>query len=106
MILDAVADFCTETKRIWQLIGNVIKLLQYAIPILLVLLGSLDLGKAAIAGDEKEIKEAQKMLIKRIVYGVVIFFAFIIVKGVFGLIGEQSATNSKCFECVEKPSSC
>lgn len=105
-ILDEISTFCNETRQIWQFIGRVIKLIQIAIPILLVLLGSIDLGKAVMAGEEKEIKEAQTLLIKRIIYGVVVFFAFTIVKGVIGLATSDENANSKCWCCVKSPDNC
>ena len=36
--------------------------------IILIIFGMLDLAKAVMANDDKEMKEAQKKLIKRIVY--------------------------------------
>ena len=66
--------FCQDSAEIWKLIGQVINIFKIVIPIIIVLLAMVDLGKAVMAGEEKEIKTAQKMLIKRLVYGVVIFF--------------------------------
>ena len=65
---------------------GVIPLIQIGIPILLIILGMLDLGKAVIASKEDEIKSAQKMLIKRAIYAVAIFFVVLIVQLVFGLL--------------------
>ena len=47
----------------------------------------LDLGKAVMASKEDEIKNAQKMLIKRAIYAVAIFFVVLIVNAVFNLVG-------------------
>ena len=99
--------FCESTKAIWGLIGYVITVLQIAIPIIIVLLGTLDLGKAVMAGEEKQIKDAQKMLIKRIIYGVVIFFVAVIVKYVFGMVSDSiDSDGSKCWDCIANPSGC
>lgn len=100
-------QFCTTTTIIWKLIGNAINILKIVIPIIIVLLAILDLGKAVMAGEEKEIKEAQKMLIKRIIYGVVIFFVTTLVMAVFGLIGEsENIKGSQCWKCVAHPNTC
>ena len=66
-------DSCDTLMPLIRLLKNgLIPLIQLGIPIILILLGMLDLGKAVMASKEDEIKNAQKMLIKRIIYGVVI----------------------------------
>jgi surface polysaccharide O-acyltransferase-like enzyme len=98
-ILDA-AQFCESTKEIWSVIGTIITIIQYAIPVIIVLLGTLDLGKAVMAGKDDEIKTAQKMLIKRIIYGVVVFFVVVVVKAIFTGIGHSEATTNACFAAM------
>ena len=76
---------------------GVIPLIQIGIPIILIILGMLDLGKAVVASKEDEIKAAQKLLIKRVVYAIAIFFVVLIVQVVFGLIstsGDRDATEN------------
>lgn len=84
---------CGPLMPIIRLIRDgVIPLVQIGIPIILIVLGMLDLGKAVIASKEDEIKTAQKLLIKRCIYAVAIFFVVFVVQIVFGLIdnsGEQ-----------------
>ena len=60
-----------------------------------------------MAGEDKKIKEAQKTFIKRIIYGVAIFFIFTIVEVIFGLLGvETEKGDSKiCWDCATKPHS-
>ena len=94
-MLDEVSNFCTETQKVWALIGSIIRILQIAVPIIIILLGTIDLGKAVMAGDDKVIKESQKMFLKRLIYGVVVFFVVFIVRTVFNLVG--NATDSKCW---------
>lgn len=100
-----VLDFCADSANIWQLVGNVINIIKIVIPIIIVILAMLDLGKAVMAGEEKEIKEAQKMLVKRLIYGVVIFFVVTLVQVVFNLVGSSSADydSSICWTCATRP---
>ena len=93
-------SFCEKTKEIWQLIGTVVKILQIAIPIIIVLLGTIDLGKAVMAGKEDEIKSAEKMFLKRLIYGIAVFFVVMLVRAVFGVLGGRDTTTSACFEYV------
>ena len=64
---------------------GIFPIIQIGIPIILIVLGTLDLGKAVIAGKEDEMKNAQKMLIKRCIYAVMVFFVVTIVSLVFSL---------------------
>lgn len=100
--------FCEDSARIWKLVGDLVNIIKIVIPIVIVVLAMLDLGKAVMAGEEKEIQAAQKMLIKRLVYGVLIFFVVTIVQVVFHLVGESVADGDGaiCWTCVTQPSSC
>ena len=71
---------------------GVIPLIQIGIPIILIVLGMLDLGKAVVASKEDEIKSAQKLLVKRCIYAVAIFFVVLIVELVFGLVADNAGT--------------
>lgn len=97
--------FCADSAQIWQIVGNLINIIKIVIPIIIVLLAMFDLGKAVMAGEEKEIQAAQKMLIKRLVYGVVIFFVVTIVQIIFSLVGKDVARDQACWICATRPGS-
>ena len=105
-------SFCVQTARLWQLVGKVINIMKIVVPIIIVLLATIDLGKAVMAGEEKEIKTAQKLVIKRLIYGVALFFVITIVQTVFGLVnpdyesvGGNDIEGGKCWTCVLTPNS-
>ena len=113
MELMQILDFCAETKTIWILIGKIVRIVLIVIPIIIVLLGTFDLGKAVMAGEDKEIKEAQKMFIKRLVYGVIIFFIPYLVAGVYSLFdgmstegGDTNEGTNLCWKCAIKGGKC
>ena len=87
--------FKIDCGTLWPLISliknGIIPLFQIGIPIILIVLGMLDLGKAVVASKEDEIKSAQKLLIKRCIYAIAIFFVVLIVTAVFGLVADNSA---------------
>ena len=62
-------------------------ILQIGIPIILIVLGTLDLGKAVISSDDKAVKEAQSKLIKRCIYAILVFFIVTLISVVFSMIG-------------------
>lgn len=56
------------------LIDEILMYPKILVPILLILLGVLDFGKAVIASKEDEMRKAQSTFIKRIIAAVAIFF--------------------------------
>ena len=92
-ILDAVqsadtGDACGGLLFLVRIIRQgVFPILQIGIPIILIVLGTLDLGKAVISSDDKAVKEAQSKLIKRCIYAIAVFFIVTIVNLVLTMVG-------------------
>lgn len=57
-----------------DLINEVIKWLRISVPIILVVFGSIDFGKAVIADDKDIMKKASSSFIKRCIVAIAIFF--------------------------------
>lgn len=70
-------------------VRTVVKVLQILVPIALILWGTIDIGKAVIAGDEKKMKEAQKPFVKRLIAAVIVFLVPFIVSIVMGYVGSD-----------------
>ena len=96
-------EFDPILPGITSLIVTVIKI---GIPIVLIFLGMLDLGKAVMANDEKVMKEAQGRLIKRFIYAIVIFLLVAIVQMVFSIIGKASTSSDAETTKTESISGC
>ena len=64
-----------DEKSIAYIVNEVLGYVRVAVPILIILLGSIDFAKATVAGKEDEMKKAQKDFIIRMVAGVAVFFA-------------------------------
>ncbi len=78
---------CQGLEPLVRILKNgVLKYVCIIIPIALMFFGILDLGKAVIASDEKEVKGAQGRLIKRVIYAIVIFLVPSIVTLVMNLV--------------------
>ena len=76
---------------------NLLPIIQFIrkglfIPILLIIMGTIDLGKAVMSSDDKEIKGATGKLIKRAIAAVAVFFVTTIVSLLMGLF-TKSNTN-------------
>ena len=95
-----LAVSCESLMPIINVVKGLLQLIRWGIPIALLLFGTIDLGKAVIASKEDEIKNAQKLLVKRALYAVVIFLVPFIVEIVFGLLDDN--TWAQCWNQVEK----
>lgn len=71
---------------LWNVIGIVINALWIGIPIILIILGSIDLGKAVIASKDDEVKKAQKSFVRRLIYAVAVFLVVWLVKFVLSTV--------------------
>lgn len=71
---------CDDIGPIINFIKAIFNLIQIVIPIALIIMGSIDLGKAVLSSDDKEIKAATGKLVKRAIAAVAIFFIVLIVK--------------------------
>ena len=82
-------DVCTNQDflSIVGILKTILRILQIGIPIALLIFGTVDLGKAVMAGDEKEIKGATNLLLKRVIAAVAVFLLFLIVSVVTGWVG-------------------
>ncbi len=87
-------DQCDTLLPIIHLVKAVIRLLQIAITIALVVLLIMDFGKAVMAGKEDEIKSAQKLAIKRVVYFLIVWLVPWLVNVAIGLLDNAGGTGT------------
>lgn len=84
---------CTYLNPIISIIKTVLNIVRWAIPIILIVIGTFDMMKAVIASKEDEIKAAQKLLIKRVIYAVIIFLIPTIVYFVFNIVSSTDGID-------------
>ena len=81
------------------LVSTIVLLIKIAVPILLIIFGMLDLGKAVVAAKEDEIKKGQNLFIKRAIAAVVVFFVIQIVQIVVRFVSGNDSQVANCFNC-------
>ena len=67
-----------------------LNVVRWVIPIILIVLGTIDISKAVTAQDEKQTKEAQKRFTTRAIYAVVIFLIPTIISLIFTLLPDST----------------
>lgn len=101
-----ISSFCSETAGILQYVGIALTIIKVAIPMIIIFLGVMDLGKAVIAEKQDETKAGAKRLLWRCIAGLAIFFIPSIVLWLFGTIAdfnEQKDSFSVCQACLLHP---
>lgn len=102
-ILDTASNFCDSAslKRVFSFAGQIFNILKIVIPIIIIILGSIDFVKAIIAGNNDAMKSSEKKFIKRLILGVAVFFVFPIVTFVMNLLNQSN--ENQCMLCFTKP---
>lgn len=90
---------CSSLSAVFVIIRVVFSIIQYVVPVILILMGSIDLVKAVTQGKEEEIKKGQKTLITRAIAAVIVFLIPLIVSIIMGLIGSNNWKN--CWKNAE-----
>ena len=85
-------------KLIPKVVSTAYTLIQIAVPVVLVIMGSLDLLKC-ISAKDSEINKGQQMFIKRLISAVFVFFVFVIVKIVISAVADNS--NNSIMDCAQ-----
>lgn len=101
-------NFCAESADIWQIVGMFLLVFKIVIPLLIIILGMVDLGKAVISSDDKAVSKAAKSLLMRVIAGVVIFFIPTIVSVLFKMVGSFGDVKDQydiCANCLSRPNS-
>lgn len=99
-----VDTFCSDTANIWRTVGYFLLVFKIVIPIILIILGMVDLGKAVISSDNKEVSKAAKSLLMRCIAAVAIFFIPTIVSFVIRLVDTSTSDKYEvCAKCISSP---
>ena len=69
--------------------------IKIVVPILLVLFGMIDLGKAITAKKDEDVKKYQGNVIKKIVMGILVFLLVIIVEFVLGFVEPEDGNSGE-----------
>ena len=70
------------------------------VPVILILLGMVDLIKGIMSQKEDEIKKGREVLVKRLITGLIIFLIVLLVKLFTGILS-GSANSARIVSCVD-----
>ena len=99
-------EFCSQAGSVFYTIGMFLLVFKVVIPLILIVFGMIDLGKAVMSSDDKAVSKAAKSLLNRIIAGIVIFFVPTIVGVLFKMVGSFTAVRDQydiCADCISNP---
>ena len=80
-------------NQIMRIIDRILVVIYIAVPVILIIMGSIDLIKAILQSDEKEMKKAQQLLWYRLAYGALVFLLGIFISFVLRTIAGADFQN-------------
>ncbi len=88
------AEFVRDNDKIVGIIRFVYNAIKIGVPIILVVVGMFDMGKAITQQKEDEIKKAQTLLVKKAVAALIVFLMFAFVQLIVNIAGGDEATTT------------
>lgn len=96
LAVTSAATFCANTQSLWGLLGIAITAIKVVIPIVLIVMGMLDMGKAVTSGKDDEIKKQLMVFLKRAIAAVLVFFVPTIVGFLMQTVNSATSETGTC----------
>ena len=98
-------EFCENSNvlRTLHIIHRLLTIAQILVPLAIIVLASIDYGKAVISADDNAIRNATTSAIKKLIVGLIIFFVPVIIYSILHLIDKAQdvkSSFSKCDVCL------
>ena len=87
----------TVPHEIASIITTIVTIIKIGVPIILIVMGMIDMGKAVASQKDDEIKKGQKTLISRCIAAGIVFFVVAIVQLLVGIVANG---DSEIWTCV------
>ena len=101
---ESISTFCSKTAGLLQYVGYALTIFKIAIPLIIIIFGMMDFGKAVVAEKDDEIKKNAIKLGRRAIAGVIIFFIPSVIIWLFKTIpGYKADEFAVCETCLLKP---
>ena len=84
---------CYNMQQFLVIIKFILKILQWTVPIILIILGSIDMFKAMTSNDSKAVSESRNTFIRRLIMGICVFIVPFIVRLVFNVVDSNIKTG-------------
>ena len=109
---EQILNICSEAGVIksFKFIGYVLLIVKIVVPIILIIMGVLDFGKAVLSIDIGAIIKTAKNFLIKLIAAVCIFLAPTVITFVFNwmvsISGNNAGAYSDCMNCLIHPGKC
>ncbi len=100
-------------RKAARIIGYVIAIAKWVVPMILIIFGIVDFTKASISSDDKALSKAASSLLKRVVAGLIVIFIPTIAIAILnfiqvskGIADETNTNFGACTKCIFDPKNC
>ena len=84
-----------------NIVSTIVTLIKIGVPIILIVLGMIDMGKAVASQKEDEIKKGQRTLISRCIAAGIVFFVVAIVQLMMSIVSGADNENENIITCFD-----
>lgn len=103
--------FCEDENiiKVFTFLGYILMFAKVLVPLIIIALATFDLYKAVVANDNEALEQQIKVVIRRIITGIIIFLVPTLIKIGMSFIynwREVEPEFEKCLSCVLEPGSC
>lgn len=95
------STMCTNLIPVWTIFGYVIWGIKIVVPLLLIVSGMITMAHAVMEKDEKKIKDAQNLLVKKVIAAVIVYLVITITGVVVKLVSGPEYKD--CADCAFSP---
>ena len=93
-------DDFVKNDQIVGIIRLVYNAIKIGVPIILIVVGMFDMGKAITQQKEDEIKKAQSLLVKKAIAAALVFLMFAIVQLLISVVTRNSTEKNSVVNCI------
>lgn len=80
---------------------TIVMLIKIAVPLVLIIMGMIDILKSVIASDEKKIAEGKTKFLKRLIPAALVFFVITILQFIVNILAPENEENLwSCVDCL------
>lgn len=100
-LLDENPALCTTLSPVWTIFGYIIWGIKIVVPLLLIITGMITMAHAVMEKDEKAIKTAQNLLVKKVIAAVIVYLVITLTGVIVNLVSGPDFKG--CAKCAFSP---
>lgn len=100
-LLDDTPALCTTLSPVWTIFGYIIWGIKIVVPLLLIITGMITMAHAVMEKDEKAIKSAQNLLVKKVIAAVIVYLVITLTGVIVNLVSGPDFKG--CAKCAFSP---